>query len=232
MEPIAARLARVNDRIQAACRAAGRDAASVRLIAVSKTKPIADVLAANDAGQAWFGENKVQDALAKAEALAGRGLRWAMLGHLQTNKARDVARFADEFQALDSLRVAVELDRRLRAEGRQLDVLIEVNSSGEDSKFGVPPGEVVALARGLASCDALRLRGLMTLALRSSDPAPVVACFEGMRAVQERLRQTDGLPGTVDELSMGMSDDFELASAHGATTVRIGRALFGEREPG
>ncbi len=232
MEPIAARLARVNDRIQAACRAAGRDAASVRLIAVSKTKPVADVLAAHDAGQAWFGENKVQDALAKAEALAGRGLRWAMLGHLQTNKARDVARFADEFQALDSLRVAVELDRRLRAEGRQLDVLIEVNSSGEDSKFGVPPAEVVALARGLASCDALRLRGLMTLALRSSDPAPVAACFRGMRAVQERLRQTDGLPGAVDELSMGMSDDFELAIAHGATTVRIGRALFGEREPG
>lgn len=232
MEPLVANLARVRARIEAACREAGRDPDEVRLIAVSKTKPAEDILAVHAAGQLWLGENRVQDAVAKAERLAGRGLRWSMLGHLQTNKARDVARFADEFQALDSWRLAVELDRRLQAEGRRLDVLVEVNSSGEDSKFGLPPNEVVGLVRRLAACDALRLRGLMTLALPAADPAPVVACFERMRAVQEQLRQTDGLPGTFDDLSMGMSGDFEWAIAHGATTVRIGRAIFGGRAPG
>ena len=230
MHPIAANLATVRARIDAACAAAGRPSGSVRLLPVSKTRPASDVLAAHAAGCTRFGENKAQEAQAKAAELAGvPGLEWVMIGHLQSNKAKLVARFATEFQALDSLPLAAELDRRLQAQGRRLDVLVQVNSSGEDSKFGLPPEAVPGFARELAAFGALRVRGLMTLALPSSDPARVAACFGRVVDVQRRLR--DGArPGqSWDELSMGMSGDFELAIAHGATEVRIGTAIFGAR---
>ena len=230
MDQIGANIAAVRARIEAACAAAGRSIDSVRLLPVSKTRPVADVLAAHAAGCSRFGENKAQDLQAKAEALAGtRGLEWVMLGHLQSNKAKVVARFADEFQALDSLSVAVALDRHLQALGRGIDVLIQVNSSGESSKFGLPPEEVVRFAAGLDAFSALRVRGLMTLALPSPDAEQVTACFVRMQEVQDRLRQA-AVPGqSYDELSMGMSGDFERAIAHGATQVRIGTAIFGAR---
>lgn len=214
----------------AACASAGREPSEVRLLPVSKTRPAADVRDAFAAGCRRFGENRAQEAAAKAAELADLPeLSWAMIGHLQTNKARLVARFAAEFQALDSLPLAAELDRRLQAEGRQLDVLVEVNSSAEASKFGLPPADVAAFARQLPTFDALRVRGLMTLAVPSDDRAAVAACFETMRAVQAQLRDLalEGLGW--DELSMGMSNDFELAISHGATVIRIGRAIFGER---
>jgi len=230
VHPIAENLAVVRSRIEAACAAAGRPSGSVRLLPVSKTHPAADILAAHAAGCRRFGENKAQEAQAKSVELAGvPGLEWAMIGHLQSNKTRLVARFAVEFQALDSLPLAAELDRRLHTEGRQLDVLVQVNSSGEDSKFGLPPDEVLPLARHLVAFDALRVRGLMTLALPSPDPEQVAACFERVVEVQRRL-QDAALPGLAwDELSMGMSDDLELAIAHGATVVRVGTAIFGTR---
>ncbi len=230
MDEIAANIASVRARIAVACADAGRDPAEVRLLPVSKTKPAADVRAAYAAGCHRFGENRAQEAAAKAAELADLpDLSWAMIGHLQTNKARLVARFAAEFQALDSLALAAELDRRLQAEGRRLDVLIEVNSSGEPSKFGLPPAEVAGFARRLGAFDALQVRGLMTLALPSDDEAAVAACFEIMAHLRRSLRDLalDGL--TWDELSMGMSSDFELAIRHGATVVRIGRAIFGAR---
>jgi hypothetical protein len=152
-----------------------------------------------------------------------------MIGHLQSNKARLVAEFASEFQGLDSLPLAAELDRRLQAAGRQLDVLIQVNSSGEDSKFGLPPAEVAAFASDLAPFDALRVRGLMTLALPSPDADQVAACFQRVLAVQRDLRDAALDGQSFDELSMGMSGDFELAIAHGSTQVRIGTAIFGVR---
>lgn len=230
VHPIAENLAAVRARIDAACARAGRPAGSVSLLPVTKTRPAADVLAARDAGCTRFGENKAQEAQAKAAELAGvPGLEWVMIGHLQTNKAKLVARFASEFQALDSLALAVELDRRLQAEGRQLDVLVQVNSSAEDSKFGLPPTEVPGFARSLAACDALRVRGLMTLALPSPDQAQVAACFTRVVDVQRRLRDAALPDQSWDELSMGMSGDFELAIAHGATVVRIGTAIFGTR---
>jgi pyridoxal phosphate enzyme (YggS family) len=230
MQQIAANLAAVRARIDAACAASGRPSDAVRLLPVSKTRPAADVLAAHAAGCSRFGENRAQEAQEKAAELAGvPGLEWVMIGHLQSNKAKVVAGFATEFQALDSLPLAAELDRRRQAVGRRLDVLIQVNSSGEDSKFGLPPGEVAGFARELAPFDALRIRGLMTIALPSPDAARVAACFERLRAVQAELRQAN-LPGqSYDELSMGMSGDFELAIAHGATVVRIGTAIFGTR---
>ncbi|WOP20253.1 YggS family pyridoxal phosphate-dependent enzyme [Raineyella sp. LH-20] len=223
-------LAEVRARIDAACRTVGRDPGEVRLLPVSKTHGLDLVRQAYDAGYRRLGENRVQEALAKWEASQDwPGMEWAIIGHLQTNKARDVARFAAEFQALDSLRLARELDRRLQAEGRALDVLIEVNSSGEPQKSGVAPEDAAALAAELRAYDALRVRGLMTVAVHSPVAARVGACFEAMRTLQERLRQDDRAAGSYDELSMGMSGDFELAIAHGATCVRVGRAIFGER---
>jgi len=230
MTQIAANLALVRARIAAACQNAGRPPESVELLPVSKTRPASDVLAAYAAGCRRFGENKAQEAEAKAAELAHvADLEWVMIGHLQSNKAKLVARFASEFQALDSLPLAAELDRRLHAEGRQLDVLIQVNSSAEDSKFGLPPEQVPAFASALTSFDALRVRGLMTLALPSPVAEQVRACFVRMQQVQADLRE-QGITGqSYDELSMGMSGDFELAIEHGATVVRVGTAIFGQR---
>jgi len=226
---IAANIEAVRARMATACARAGRDVASVRLLPVSKTRPAADVAAAHAAGVVRFGENRVQEALAKAEALAGTGVEWAIIGPLQVNKAKYVARFASEFQALDRVEVAAELNKRLAVAGRQLDVLIEVNTSGEATKSGVAPGDAVAFAERLVPFDALRVRGLMTIAMPSEDPAVVAPCFETLRDVQARLRDR-GVPGqSYDELSMGMSGDFELAIEHGSTVVRVGTAIFGPR---
>ncbi|MEO7587936.1 MAG: YggS family pyridoxal phosphate-dependent enzyme [Arachnia sp.] len=228
MNAIAANLATIERRIADAAARAGRSADEVRLLPVSKTKPPEAILTAHAAGYRRFGENKIQEASAKAEALSSvADIEWAVIGHLQTNKAKDVARFATEFQALDSLRVAKELDRRLHALGRRLEVLVQVNSSDEDQKFGLPPSEVLAFTRQLAAFNALNVKGLMTLALFTDDHTRVAACFATMGQVQRELRDADG--GGWDELSMGMSGDFELAIEHGATCVRVGQAIFGDR---
>ncbi|MDO5093480.1 MAG: YggS family pyridoxal phosphate-dependent enzyme [Propionibacteriaceae bacterium] len=225
---MAANLRQLEQRIAAAAHRAGRNPDEVRLLPVSKTKPPGVVMAAHAAGYCRFGENKVQEAQDKWQALREvPGIEWAVIGHLQSNKAKYVARFAAEFQALDSLKVAAELDRRLQQEGRRLEVLVQVNSSDEDQKFGLPPAEVAAFARELAVFDALEVRGLMTLALFTDDQARIAACFQVMQQVQRELRDADG--GGWDELSMGMSGDFELAIEHGSTCVRVGQAIFGDR---
>ena len=223
-------LAAVHARIDAACQRVGRDPAGVRLLPVSKTKPEATLRLAYAAGCRMLGENKPQEAYQKWEAMADLAdLRWSVIGHLQTNKAKLVARFASEFQALDSLRVAEALDRRLQAEGRGLDVFVQVNTSGEASKFGLAPDQVAAFLRELPAFSALRVRGLMTLALFSAQAERVRECFVRLRGLRERLRQDapDGIG--LDELSMGMSGDFEIAIEEGATVVRVGQALFGAR---
>ena len=223
-------LAAVHARIAAACQRVGRDPAGVRLLPVSKTKPEATLRLAYAAGCRMLGENKPQEAYQKWEAMADLAdLRWSVIGHLQTNKAKLVARFASEFQALDSLRVAEALDRRLQAEGRGLDVFVQVNTSGEASKFGLAPDQVAAFLRELPAFSALRVRGLMTLALFSAQAERVRECFVRLRGLRERLRQDapDGIG--LDELSMGMSGDFEIAIEEGASVVRVGQAIFGAR---
>ncbi len=223
-------LAAVQARIDAACARVGRDPASVRLLPVSKTQPGASVRLAHAAGCRLLGENKPQEAYGKWQATQDLpDLRWSVIGHLQTNKARLVARFASEFQALDSLRVAEALERRLQAEGRALDVFVQVNTSGEASKYGLPPGEVAAFLRALPAFPALRVRGLMTLALFSSEADRVRECFVLLRTLRDRLRQEAPAGTALDELSMGMSGDFEIAIEEGATTVRVGQAIFGAR---
>lgn len=226
---IASNLARVHARIEAACLRAGRDPASVRLLPVTKTLPPERVREAYAAGLDCFGENKVQEARGKAEALADLPVRWSVIGHLQTNKVKYLTRFASEFQALDSLRLAEALDRRLQAAGQSLDAFIQVNTSREESKFGLPPEEVMAFAKALPVFTALRVRGLMTLAIFSEDTIRIRQCFRDLRAIQQRLLQ-DGDPAQDwHGLSMGMSGDYEIAIEEGATVVRVGQAIFGPR---
>lgn len=223
-------LADVHARIAAACGRAGRDPASVRLLPVSKTKDEASIRLAYAAGCRILGENKPQEAYRKWEAMADlTDLHWSVIGHLQTNKAKLVARFASEFQALDSLRLAEVLDRRLQAEGRSLDVFVQVNTSGEASKYGLPPDEVAAFLQALPAFTALRVRGLMTLALFSAEAPRVRQCFVLLRELRDRLRQEAPSGIKLAELSMGMSGDYEIAIEEGATVVRVGQAIFGAR---
>ena len=223
-------LAAVQARIVAACQRVGRDPDSVRLLPVSKTKPEATLRLAYAAGCRMLGENKPQEAYRKWEAMAGLAdLRWSLIGHLQSNKAKLVARFASEFQALDNLRVAEALERRLQTEGRALDVFVQVNTSGEASKFGLAPDAVAAFLRELPAFPALRVRGLMTLALFSAEADRVRECFVLLRGLRDRLRQEAPAGVGLDELSMGMSGDYEIAIEEGATVVRVGQAIFGAR---
>ncbi len=223
-------LATVQERIAAACQRVGRDPASVRLLPVSKTKPQASLRLAYAAGCRLLGENRVQEAFGKWESMQDLAdLRWSVIGHLQTNKARLVARFASEFQALDSLRVAEALDRHLQAQGRSLDVFVQVNTSGEASKYGLSPEAVPDFIQQLPVFSALRVRGLMTLALFSAETERVRRCFILLRELRDRLQQSAPAGMELDALSMGMSGDFEIAIEEGATVVRVGQAIFGAR---
>jgi len=228
-EDIARNLDAVKGRIAAACRRVGRDPSAVRLLPVSKTVEERRIRLAYEAGCRAFGENKLQEARVKADAMTDLDIAWSVIGHLQTNKAKYVARFAAEFQALDSLKAAAALDRRLQIEGRSLDVFVQINSSGEASKYGLAPDDAPAFVQELPAFSSLNVRGLMTLAVFSAEAERVRRCFRRMRDLQERLHQEtpDGL--SFDELSMGMSGDYEIAIEEGATVVRVGQAIFGAR---
>lgn len=230
MVDIAANLTTVRARIAVACEAVGRDPSEIRLLPVSKTRPAGDVRTAYEAGCRRFGENRPQELAAKASELAELpGLDWAMIGHLQRNKAALIAAHAVEYQGLDSHELAVELDRRLQRLGRSLDVLIQVNTSGETTKSGLAPSQLLDFATGLRGLGSLRVRGLMTIAANTAERSRVAACFSLLRQLQARLREA-GIEGqNYDELSMGMSGDYELAITHGATVVRLGTAIFGAR---
>lgn len=223
-------IAEVKQKITEAALRVGRDPADVQLLPVSKTVPEERVRLAIAAGCRELGENKVQEAKRKSENLADLGVAWSVIGHLQTNKARDVAAFASEFQALDSLRAAAALDRRLQAAGRSLDVYVQVNTSAEPQKYGLPPEALESFLREMPQFSSLRLRGLMTLAIFSSDIPRVRTCFTLLRTLRDRMRDVD--PQLVGDggLSMGMSGDYEVAIEEGATCVRVGQAIFGARQ--
>ncbi|MDY3331266.1 MAG: YggS family pyridoxal phosphate-dependent enzyme [Pelistega sp.] len=217
----------VNAQLAAACEKVGREPSSVSLLPVSKTFAAEVVAEAAQLGYRRFGENKAQELKQKAQTLADLQLSWVIIGHLQTNKAKEVAKYADEIQSLDRLELAVALDRRLQQEGRVLDALIQVKTSKEESKTGMSPEEVPAFLEALKGFDTLRIKGFMTIAENSPDPEVVRGCFRQVRELAEKMRQQTGLALPV--LSMGMSGDFELAIAEGATEVRIGSAIFGAR---
>jgi pyridoxal phosphate enzyme (YggS family) len=226
MTPISANLQAVRARIDAAARTAGRDPGSVSLLAVSKTWPAGFVRDAASAGQRAFGENYVQEGCAKAAELAALGLEWHFIGPLQSNKTRFVAETFDWAHSVDRLKIAERLSAQRPPEKPPLDVCLQVNVSGEASKSGCAPAEAPALAHAVAALPKLRLRGLMCIPEPTDDVAEQRAAFRALRALYERLRQ-EGLP--LDTLSMGMSHDLEAAVAEGATLVRVGTAIFGER---
>lgn len=224
---LAERWQAVRARVDTACREAGRDPSTVDILPVSKTFGAEVIREAMALGLTRFGENRLQEVRQKQAELADAGLDWVVIGHLQTNKAKDVARLASEVQSLDRLSLAKALDQRLQHEGRAIDVLVEVKTSSEVAKHGLPPTDLPAFLRQMQVFDSLRVRGLMTMAVHSEDPQAVRACFGHLRELRDRARD-DGFD--VPRLSMGMSGDFPLAIAEGATEVRIGRAIFGPRE--
>ncbi|OOG65008.1 YggS family pyridoxal phosphate enzyme [Rhodanobacter sp. B04] len=218
--------AQTRRRVDDACRAAGRDPAAVDILPVSKTFGADVIRAATALGLHRFGENKVQEIRGKSAALADAGIGWVMIGHLQTNKAKDVARLASELQSLDRIELAAALHRQLQQAGRTIDVLVQVKTSPEPSKYGLAPGQLPAFLDALRAYDSLCVRGLMTLAVHSGEPAEVRGCFRQLRELRDQaISQGHDLP----RLSMGMSGDFPLAIAEGATEVRIGTAIFGRR---
>ena len=227
---IAQALADVRRRIADVAEASGRDAESVRLIAVSKTQPAAAVREAYAAGQRDFGENYVQELLQKAEELRElRDLRWHFIGHLQRNKAKQVAPLASLVHTIDGLELARELAKRVAALGpeRRLPVLVEVSIAGEEQKHGAAPQDLAELFQGIEQLPQLWLRGLMCVPPLTEDAAGARPHFDAL----SRLREQHGGAPRLPELSMGMTHDLEHAVAAGATLVRVGTAIFGARAP-
>ena len=210
-----------------AARAAGRPG-GVRLLAVSKTRTAQDVAALAELGQESFGENYMQEAAGKIAALAGRRLEWHLIGHLQSNKAREAAAAFDWVQSVDRATLAEALARHRPDDRAPLNVLVQVNVDDEASKHGCDPGAVPVLAAAIAAQPRLALRGLMAIPAPHADPELRRPAFARMHALFERMREAHP---QADTLSMGMSDDFAIAIAEGATMVRIGSALFGARPP-
>ena len=222
---IAEGLEKVRDRIERAARAASRDPSTVKLVAVSKTKPASAIREAYAAGQRDFGENYAQELAQKAEELSDlRDLRWHFIGHLQSNKARVVAPVAHLVHTVDSVSLAKELAKRGEKAGRDsLDVLVEVNVGGEAQKHGITAGALAELIAAIEAVKPVRLHGLMTMPPHDLEGAR--RAFEALASLQA----THGGKSKLPELSMGMSDDLEVAVACGATIVRVGTAIFGTR---
>lgn len=220
----------ITSRIEAAARRAGRDPADITLVAVGKTFPADDIRRVHALGHLDFGENKVQELTDKADELAGlTDIRWHMIGHLQRNKAKDVVGRIHLFHALDSVRLARKLQARLEMEDESLDCLVQVNISKEDSKYGVPPRRLDGLLDEINALDRLRIRGLMTLASPVDDPEDVRHEFASMRELAAGIENRLNIGEKGPILSMGMSNDYEVAIEEGATHVRIGSAIFGPR---
>jgi pyridoxal phosphate enzyme (YggS family) len=225
MEDFSIRFAHVEEAIAAAARKAGRDPAEIELVAVSKTQPVAAIQEAMRAGLTCFGENKVQEARGKIEEL-GRGV-WHLIGHLQSNKAKDAVRLFDSIDSVDRADLAEEIDHRAGALGKTQKVLLQVNIAGESTKFGCAPDAARALAERINGLPRLALHGLMAIAPYAPDPEKSRPHFAALRELRDRIQADTGLHLPV--LSMGMSGDFAVAIEEGATSVRVGTALFGER---
>lgn len=226
MSAIADNLQAVQARISNAAAAVGRSPESVRLLAVSKTWPLACVLDAAEAGQRAFGENYVQEGIDKIAAVSGRNLEWHFIGPLQSNKTKPVAEHFDWVHSIDRLKIAERLSAQRPAYLAPLQVCVQINVSGEASKSGCAPDEALALCRAVAALPGLQLRGLMAIPEPTDDLQAQRIPFRKLRELRDQICAA-GLP--LDTLSMGMSHDLEAAVAEGATIVRIGTAIFGER---
>jgi|SRR5688572_23191216 PLP dependent protein len=227
---VADRLTEVRARIDAAARSAGREPSSVRLIAVSKTFPIESVREAYQAGQRDFGENRVQEALQKIEQSTDLSIRWHLIGHLQTNKARKAGPAFAMIQSVDTVELLERLDRAAEEAGNAPELLIQVDLGGEATKHGAPPAEVPRLFEAAAACRAARVVGLMTLPPVPDTPEDARRWFRTLRDLRDGWRSAGVPADLLRELSMGMSGDFEVAIEEGATLVRVGTAIFGSRD--
>lgn len=225
-------LREVEARVQAACERAGRSRDEVLLIAVSKTKPVELIREVMETGTKDFGENKVQEMCNKIEEIK-EPLNWHLIGHLQRNKVKYIVDKACLIHSVDSLRLAEEIQKEAVKKGvAKVPVLIEVNMAQEDSKDGISAGETEALVRAIAELPNLRIRGLMTIAPFVDDPEENRVHFQAMRNLRDRLKAMNIPNVEMTELSMGMTNDFEVAIEEGATMIRVGTAIFGERNYG
>jgi PLP dependent protein len=222
-------LQKIQKTIETACRKSGRDPSEVTLIAVSKTFGADRIREALDAGIADIGESYVQEMSTKREELSDRDIRWHFIGPLQRNKVKYIIDFIHLIHSVESLKVCQEIEKRAARIGREIEVLLEVNTSGEPQKHGVSPDDTLALFREISVFDHVHIRGLMTMAPFVDDPENARPSFALLRELKSRLLD-DGVPAIqVRHLSMGMSSDYEVAIEEGATLVRIGSSIFGER---
>ena len=221
-------MARVRERIDAAARRAGRDSGAVRLVAVSKTVDPERIRQAVEAGIQVLGENYIQEAQKKIEALEAK-ISWHFIGHLQKNKAKYAIRLFDLIHSVDSFALAEELHRAAEKQGKVQEVLLQADLSGEETKFGAPEGEMIRMAEQISGLRGVSVKGLMTMPPFSDDPEDSRPYFQKLRALRDRLARMK-IPGLLpEELSMGMSGDFEVAIEEGATLIRVGTAIFGPR---
>ncbi len=229
-EQILANLQEIRDRIKKAAVKSKRDPAEIRLLLATKTVPANRIKVALEAGQTVIGENKVQEIKEKYPDLKSIPHTNHFIGHLQTNKIKDILKYDIScIQSLDRLDLAVKLHQRLLFEKKTMEVLIQVNTSDEESKFGVSPDKAIALVREVAQFETIQIKGLMTIGLFSAETEKVRQCFRILKQVQEQIKALQ-LPNVeMKELSMGMSGDLETAIEEGATIVRVGTAIFGQR---
>lgn len=223
---LADNLEKIERRIRAACERSGRARDSVLLLAVTKTHPPETIRAATDIGLTWFGENKVQEAKVKIPNCPGKA-RWHFIGHLQSNKCRDAVELFEMIQSVDSLALARELNKRAEQAAKTMPILIEVNVAGEASKFGYPPEAMLAELLAINALPRLEIHGLMAIPPYAPVPEKARPYFQKLHALKEAAEAVLGAP--LPHLSMGMSEDFEVAIEEGATIIRVGTALFGER---
>ncbi|MES0350292.1 MAG: YggS family pyridoxal phosphate-dependent enzyme [Desulfobacteria bacterium] len=228
-ESIQSRLERVEGRIKEAALSCGRDPDSVKLVAASKTVPVDLIRAGIKAGVTIVGENYVQEAKEKIEAIGRDNVSWHFIGHLQSNKAKYAVKLFDLIHSVDSIKLAKEIDRRARAIDKLQPILIQVNISGEDTKSGIDAEQALELVREMSTLENLTVRGLMTMPPYFNAPDKVRPYFRALRSLQALIHKEAIPRSDMTELSMGMTGDFEAAIEEGATLVRIGTAIFGER---
>ncbi len=226
---IAANIDEIKKRIALSAARAGRDPGEIKLMAVTKTVAAGRVKEAIDAGITLFGENYVQEAKDKIASL-GKNVQWHMIGHLQTNKSKYVVHLFNCVQSVDRLELAQELDKRAELAGYKIDALIEVNVSGEQTKSGIAAPDAINLVKRVSALENISVRGLMTMPPFSDNPEDSRPYFRALKEISRQISEARIPCVMMDELSMGMTDDFEVAIEEGATIVRIGRAIFGERK--
>lgn len=226
---IISNLKQVHERIENACKLSGRNVSDVQLLLATKTVPADKIRIAIEAGETLIGENKMQELRDKDSGLKGLDIKRHFIGHLQTNKIKDVLKYVTCIQSLDRLSLAEELHKQLQNQGRNLDVFIQVNTSYEESKFGLPPKDVVSFIREIKKYDTLNIKGLMTIGLLDVEKEKMQPSLSLLRQIRDEI-YAEGIEGITElKLSMGMSQDLELAIAEGSNIVRVGTSIFGNR---